>query len=75
MLCMRLSAGVRTQRALLRPMVKYVANIHGDEAVGRELLIGLARFEWQSTCVSVPGCGGCCVESVIGVLHNHRTKP
>ena len=24
---------------------------------------------------SVPGCGGCCAESVIGVLHNHRTKP
>ena len=28
---------------LLKPQVKFTANIHGDEAVGRELLIGLAR--------------------------------
>ena len=43
MLCMRLTSGARTQRALLRPMVKFVANIHGDEAVGKEMLIGLIR--------------------------------
>ena len=43
LLCMRISSNVRTQRALLRPMVKFVANIHGDEAVGREMLIGLIR--------------------------------
>ena len=30
---------------MLKPMVKYVANIHGDEVVGRELLIGLARYK------------------------------
>ena len=43
LLCMRISQGVRNQRTLLKPMVKYVANIHGDEAVGREMLIGLVR--------------------------------
>ena len=43
LICMRISQGVRNQRTLLKPMVKYVANIHGDEAVGREMLIGLSR--------------------------------
>jgi len=44
LMCMRISQGVRNQRTLLKPMVKYVANIHGDEAVGREMLIGLSRY-------------------------------
>jgi len=31
-------------RPLLRPMVKYVANMHGDETVGRELMIALSEY-------------------------------
>ena len=42
--CIHLSSNVRQQRPLLRPQVKFVANIHGDEVVGRELLLGLARY-------------------------------
>jgi hypothetical protein len=36
--------GTQRFRGLLVPMVKFVANIHGDECVGRELLIRLARY-------------------------------
>jgi len=36
--------GAVENRPSLRPMVKYVANMHGDESVGRESVLGLATY-------------------------------
>jgi len=42
---LRLAAGVGEQeRPLLRPLVKVVGNIHGDESLGREIIIALAQY-------------------------------
>lgn len=43
LLVMEISENVQ-ERALGKPMVKYVANMHGDESVGRELLIYLSQY-------------------------------
>ena len=40
----RINGHVKHPRMLLTPSVKFVANIHGDELVGRELVLGLARY-------------------------------
>lgn len=41
---LEISANVKHERPQLMPMFKYVANMHGDESVGRQLMIYLAQY-------------------------------
>jgi len=45
---LRITEGVSRQRPLLRPMVKLIANMHGNEAFGREMLITFSRYLLQN---------------------------
>ena len=40
----KISTDIGGQRSDLKPMVKYVANMHGNEVVGRELLIEFIKY-------------------------------
>ena len=51
---LRISRDVRREREMLKPMIRLVGNIHGNEVVGREILLHLARYllqayEWVGT--------------------------
>ncbi|XP_058454656.1 carboxypeptidase D [Malaya genurostris] len=44
LLAIEIRPNIDRPRQLLMPMFKYVANMHGDETIGRELLIYLAQY-------------------------------
>lgn len=44
LIAIQITNNVHEDRELLKPMFKYVANMHGNEAVGRELLVYFAQF-------------------------------
>lgn len=49
----QISHNVREERELLKPMFKYVANMHGDETVCYALMVGYSNLDtfFLSTCI------------------------
>ena len=45
---MRISTEPNGQRPLLKPMLKYIANMHGNEVIGRELLLSFMEYLLQT---------------------------
>lgn len=43
-LAIEITSNVTQERSLLKPMFKYVANIHGDEPVGLQMILYLAQY-------------------------------
>ena len=44
LLVIQISENVRREREILKPMIKLVGNIHGNEVAGREILLFLAKY-------------------------------
>merc|ERR1712018_205119 len=44
LLVMKISTDKNDQRAELKPMVKYVANMHGNEPTGREITLAFIEY-------------------------------
>ena len=44
LLVMKISTDKNNQRAELKPMVKYVANMHGNEPTGREITLAFIEY-------------------------------
>ncbi len=42
-----LKSGQNATKGLLKPMLKYVANMHGNEPVGREAMLAFAEYLLQ----------------------------
>ena len=40
----QISRGVKSTRELGKPMFKWVANMHGNEVIGRQLVIFMAKY-------------------------------
>ena len=52
---LQLGSSAGTERGQLVPMVKFVANMHGNEVIGRELMLTLAEYllEEYKVCASL----------------------
>ena len=44
LMVLQISTDAKKNRSELKPMVKYVANMHGNEVLGREMLIEFAKY-------------------------------